>query len=43
MAIKITKKIKGYSVLKPEDKAKEAAPGKAQAHLHDALPDLLRG
>ena len=26
MAIKITKKIKGYSVLKPEDKAKEAAP-----------------
>jgi hypothetical protein len=26
MAIKITKKIKGYSVTKPEDKAKEAAP-----------------
>ena len=25
MAIKIDKKIKGYSVLKPEDKAKEAA------------------
>src|SRR5690606_23691068 len=29
MAIKINKKIKGYSVQKPEDKAKEAAPAAA--------------
>jgi hypothetical protein len=39
MAIKITKKIKGYSVLKPEDKAREtAAPVAVAAPVVEAAP-----
>lgn len=40
MAVKIDKKIKGYAVVKPEDKAKEAAPGAsvARATVESELP-----
>ncbi|GAA5069687.1 NrdJb [Lysobacter panacisoli] len=38
MAVKIDKKIKGYAVVTPEDKAKEAAKGAAPVSVVDALP-----